>query len=160
MYHFSNHIYIISNLKKEELNDIENNIKEIGIGAESGYYYKSPNNNNYETLMEIRDCKIIQNFIKNSGHKGVINLYGNLCFKKKNKNTNTTNNNDNLNINKEINENNNINKSNNEEHSKDSLSPKKSLNTTKNNNKKSQKKFSVPVVAPTSSTSKTTKNQE
>ena len=52
--------------------------------------------NDFEDVQKRKtNCKIIQNFIKNSGHKGVINLYGNLCFKKKNKNTNTTNNNDN-----------------------------------------------------------------
>ena len=32
------------------------------------------------------NCKIIQNFMKNTGNKGVIRLYGNLCFKKKNNN--------------------------------------------------------------------------
>ena len=32
-----------------------------------------------------KNCSIIQNFIKKTGNKGVINLYGNLCFKNKNK---------------------------------------------------------------------------
>ena len=43
-----------------------------------------------ETLFDFEDiknrkkiCKIIQNFIKSTGSKGVINLYGNLCLKKK-----------------------------------------------------------------------------
>ena len=30
-----------------------------------------------------KNCKIIQNFVNKTGSKGVINLYGNLCFKKK-----------------------------------------------------------------------------
>ena len=55
------------------------------------------NNKNYamkkEFLTDIEEiakrrenCKIIQNFMKNTGNKGVIRLYGNLCFKKKNNN--------------------------------------------------------------------------
>ena len=38
------------------------------------------------------NCKIIQNFVKQTGNKGVINLYGNLCFKNKNKVNITTQN--------------------------------------------------------------------
>ena len=38
------------------------------------------------------NCKIIQNFVKKTGNKGVINLYGNLCFKNKNKINITTKN--------------------------------------------------------------------
>ena len=60
----NNHIYIISRLKKEELNDIEKNISGIGLGAESGYYYKGRNNNNYETLMEIKDWSWKEKVIK------------------------------------------------------------------------------------------------
>ena len=43
-----------------------------------------------ETLFDFEDiqnrkkiCKIIQDFVKKTGCKGVINLYGNLCLKKK-----------------------------------------------------------------------------
>ena len=42
-----------------------------------------------------KNCKIIQNFVNKTGNKGVINLYGNLCFKNKNKVNLFTNNFDN-----------------------------------------------------------------
>ena len=42
-----------------------------------------------------KNCKIIQNFVKKTGSQGVINLYGNLCFKNKNKVNLITNNFDN-----------------------------------------------------------------
>ena len=48
-------------MKKEILNDFEDVIKRK------------------------KNCSIIQNFVKKTGNKGVINLYGNLCFKNKNK---------------------------------------------------------------------------
>ena len=87
----NNHLYIISNLKKEELNDIENNIKEIGIGAESGYYYKSPNNNYYETLMEIRDwnwkekvIKLFSSFIEKTEGSKIIEKDSSIIWNYKN----------------------------------------------------------------------------
>ena len=87
----NNHIYIISNLKKEELNEIENNIKEIGIGAESGYYYKSPNNNNYETLMEIKDwnwkekvIKLFSSFIEKTEGSKIIKKDSSIIWNYKN----------------------------------------------------------------------------
>ena len=66
------------------------------------------NNKNYAMKKEIltdieeiakrrNNCKIIQNFIKNTDNKGVINLYGNLCFKR-NKIRNSSNK-ENININ-------------------------------------------------------------
>ena len=64
------------------------------------------NNKNYAMKKEIltdideigkrmNNCKIIQNFIKNTGSKGVIHLYGNLCLKKHKINNNNNNNNNN-----------------------------------------------------------------
>ena len=77
------------------------NLKEFQFGEQIGngtfgkiFSVKWVKNNKYyamkkEILTDIEDvekrkntCKIIQNFIKNTGNRGVINLYGNLCFKK------------------------------------------------------------------------------
>ena len=87
------------------------NLKEFLFGEQIGkgtfgkiFSVKWKKNNKYyamkkEILNEFEDvqkrkvnCKIIQNFIKRTGNRGVINLYGNLCFKNKNKiNIATTN---------------------------------------------------------------------
>ena len=80
------------------------NLKEFLFGEQIGkgtfgkiFSVKWKKNNKYyamkkEILNEFEDvqkrkvnCKIIQNFVKKTGNKGVINLYGNLCFKNKNK---------------------------------------------------------------------------
>ena len=79
--------------------------KEIGKGTFGKIFsVKWKKNNKYyamkkEILNDFEDvkkrkinCKIMQNFIKRTGNHGVINLYGNLCFKNKNKiNIATTN---------------------------------------------------------------------
>ena len=87
------------------------NLKEFLFGEQIGkgtfgkiFSVKWKKNNKYyamkkEILNEFEDvqkrkvnCKIIQNFIKKTGNRGVINLFGNLCFKNKNKiNIATTN---------------------------------------------------------------------
>ena len=52
--------------------------------------------NDYEEVKKRKyNCQIIQNFIKKTGNNGVINLYGNICFKNKNKIDIITNNNNN-----------------------------------------------------------------
>lgn len=51
-----------------------------------------------------KNCKIIQSFVKKTANKGVINLYGNLCFKNKNKINITTKNIFNENKNIKVNE--------------------------------------------------------
>ena len=79
---------------------IKLNLKEFLFGEQIGngtfgkiFSVKWVNNDKYyamkkEILTDIEDvekrrnaCKIIQNFIKNTKSKGVIHLYGNLCFK-------------------------------------------------------------------------------
>ena len=87
------------------------NLKEFLFGKEIGkgtfgkiFSVKWKKNNKYyamkkEILNDLKEkkkrkinCKIMQNFIKRTGNHGVINLYGNLCFKNKNKiNIATTN---------------------------------------------------------------------
>jgi hypothetical protein len=81
---------IILNLKEFEFRE------QIGKGTFGNIFsVKWKKDNKYyamkkETLFDFEDiknrkkiCKIIQNFIKNTDSKGVINLYGNLCLKKK-----------------------------------------------------------------------------
>ena len=81
---------IILNLKEFEFRE------QIGKGTFGNIFsVKWKKDNMYyamkkETLFDFEDiknrkkiCKIIQNFVKNTGSKGVINLYGNLCLKKK-----------------------------------------------------------------------------
>ena len=87
------------------------NLKEFQFGEQIGkgtfgkiFSVKWIKNNRYyamkkEILKDIEDvekrkntCKIIQNFIKNTGNRGVINLYGNLCFIKSKNNINNKNN--------------------------------------------------------------------
>ena len=87
------------------------NLKEFLFGDKIGkgtfgkiFSVKWKKNNKYyamkkEILNEFEEvrkrkinCKIIQNFVKQTGNKGVINLYGNLCFKNKNKVNITTQN--------------------------------------------------------------------
>ena len=87
------------------------NLKEFLFGEQIGkgtfgkiFSVKWKKNNKYyamkkEILNEFEEvkkrkinCKIIQNFVKKTGNKGVINLYGNLCFKNKNKINITTKN--------------------------------------------------------------------
>ena len=82
--------------------------KEIGKGTfgkifsvkwkKNNKYYamKKEILNDYEEVKKRKyNCQIIQNFIKKTGNNGVINLYGNLCFKNKNKIDIITNNNNN-----------------------------------------------------------------
>ena len=80
---------IILNLKEFEFRE------QIGKGTFGNIFsVKWKKDNKYyamkkETLYDFEDiknrkkiCKIIQNFVKNTGSKGVINLLGNLCIKK------------------------------------------------------------------------------
>ena len=81
--------------------EIALNLNEFEFGEQIGkgtfgniFSVKWKKDNKYyamkkETLFDFEDikdrkkkCKIIQNFVKNTRSKGVINLYGNLCFKK------------------------------------------------------------------------------
>ena len=49
--------------------------------------------NDYEDVKKRKNnCIIVQNFVKKTGNKGVINLFGNLCYKNKNKINIITNN--------------------------------------------------------------------
>ena len=81
---------IFFNLKEFEFRE------QIGKGTFGNIFsVKWKKNNKYyamkkETLFNFEDiknrkkiCKIIQDFVKDTGSKGVINLYGNLCLKKK-----------------------------------------------------------------------------
>ena len=80
------------------------NLKEYLFGEQIGkgtfgkiFSVKWNKNNQYyamkkEILNDFEDvkkrkknCSIIQNFVEKTNNKGVINLYGNLCFKNKNK---------------------------------------------------------------------------
>ena len=104
---------IISLQPKEKLNLKEFQfLEKIGKGTFGKIYAVkwTINNKNYAMKKEIltdieeiakrrNNCKIIQNFIKNTKNKGVIYLYGNLCFKRNKIKNNNNKENINININ-------------------------------------------------------------
>ena len=103
----------LSKRKKKQLNDTKiiylepknlNNLKEfiiqetIGKGTfgkifsviwkknNKSYAMKKEILNDYDDVKKRKNnCLIMQDFVKKTGNKGVINLFGNLCYKNKNK---------------------------------------------------------------------------